>query len=198
MREPGATAPGSVAASFNLDQATEEGRSAADVGEPVGGQDVRAAAVFGHLVPADGGGADDSRGDYAVDFGGRYQGAAIVEGTDAVAVTDAAGVGVGLVHLDDGGLAVHVAAIAEGRVHAVVVLRRNHFERKTFLQGRIAEAGFDGRRVGQMLRAELAFSGGRAEAVRKREKWAAEVQADGVFAIEAFKCNAVEERMAGG
>ena len=59
---------------------------------------------------------------------------AIVIGADPVAVADAARLGVVLWHLQDGGLAVDRLAIAESRVHAVVVLRGNHFQGDTFAQ----------------------------------------------------------------
>src|SRR5579862_853444 len=104
----------SVAASFNLDQATEESGSTADVGQPVRGKHVRAAAVLGKFVPPHGGGADDAFRDDAIHLGGCDQAAAIVEGADTIAIVNAADGRVGRVHLHNSGLPMDVRAEAEG------------------------------------------------------------------------------------
>ena len=109
-----------------------------------------------------------------------------------------ASLGVARMQVQHRGLPVDARAIAEGRVHAVVVLRRNHFQWIAFLQLRVAETRFDRRLVIEMLRAELAFSRWCAEsAFRERQKRLGEIQANGMLAIQALERNAFEERMTG-
>src|SRR5258706_11873069 len=95
---------------------------------------------------------------------------------------------------------IHRLAIPEGRVHAVVVLRRNHFERKTLVQFRVSVTRFDGRSVLERFRAELALSGGRAESAlrkwQKRRSGGRYVQAHRTFAIQPLQRDPFKERMA--
>ncbi len=67
-----------------------------------------------------------------------------------------------------GGLEVGGVAMAEGGVHAVVVLGRDHFQGILAPQRSVAVARFDGRRVVQLFGAEIALADRRCRSRRRR------------------------------
>ena len=90
--------------------------------------------------------------------------------------------------------------IAEGRVHAVVVLGGNQLQRILAPQRLIAEARFHRRRVLQTFRSELAFARGRSEAAlserqERRISGASTVQPHEMLALQALQRDPVQERM---
>src|SRR5204863_291884 len=68
-------------------------------------------------------------------------------------------------------LLVDAVPVAEGRVHAVVIFRRDQLQRKLRAQAGIAVTRFDGRDVFQSGEIQVAFAIGRAEvALGERQK----------------------------
>src|SRR5665213_1174111 len=93
----------------------------------------------------------------------QQQAATIVEHAHAIARPDRTRLGVGWMKMQDRSLFIDARAIAEGRVHTVVVLGRDQLQRVLAAQRLVTEARFHRRSVFQALRAEFTFAGWRAE-----------------------------------
>src|SRR6185295_19531287 len=100
--------------------------------------------------------------------------------------------------MQDGSLLIHSLAIAEGRVHAVVVLGRNQLQRILASEGIVAEPGFHRWRVVEAFRAEFAFARGRAESTfRERQERRWQVQPYEMLALQTLQRDSLQKRMIG-